>query len=102
MKGNPAVPGGPSMSRPTWLNAFGAFGHVGFFCSRPCARRFLPHQRTIVCNFSAFLRLERKERKGSGLLSAAIELMPGAVKRLDDTSIVHFKRLLVLIHGSGW
>jgi YHS domain-containing protein len=30
MEGNPAAPGGPSMSKPTWPNAVRAFGHVGF------------------------------------------------------------------------
>ena len=30
MKGNPLVPGGPLMSKPTWWNAFWVFGHVGF------------------------------------------------------------------------
>jgi uncharacterized protein YbcI len=33
MKGNPAGPGGLLTSKPTWSNAFGVFGHVGFFCA---------------------------------------------------------------------
>ncbi len=32
MKGNPALPGGPLTSKPTWSNAVRAFYHVGFFC----------------------------------------------------------------------
>ena len=31
MKGNPAVPGGPLTSKPTWSNTFRVFHHVGFF-----------------------------------------------------------------------
>ena len=31
MKGNPAVPGGPSTSRPTWSNTFRVFHRVGLF-----------------------------------------------------------------------
>jgi hypothetical protein len=31
MKGNPAIPGGPSVSKPAWRNTAKVFGHVGFF-----------------------------------------------------------------------
>ncbi len=34
MRGNPAAPGGPSISKPTWSNAARAFRHVGFFVFR--------------------------------------------------------------------
>jgi hypothetical protein len=31
MKGSPAVPGGPSASKPRWPNTRKVFGHLGFF-----------------------------------------------------------------------
>jgi uncharacterized protein YjbJ (UPF0337 family) len=34
MKGNPAAPGSPLTSKPTWSNTRGVFSHVGFFFAR--------------------------------------------------------------------
>jgi hypothetical protein len=38
MKGNPAMPGGPLTSKPTWFGSFWVFNRVGFFLLRRCGK----------------------------------------------------------------
>src|ERR1700732_2697973 len=64
MKGNPAVPGGPLASKPTWLNASGCSATSAFFCVR-CSQQPLVTGVDIMSGKTDVVKGRIKEAAGA-------------------------------------
>src|ERR1700681_3566574 len=112
MKGNSAVPGGSSKSKPTWWNAPRVFRYVGFFSPSPSFRKepnmitWLPRWFALLVMLlpfvpvAGFLDLPGQEEKvpgdkdkqpeGKNSTAADEALLKIADYKVDDPGLLEF------------
>ncbi len=96
IRGNPAVPGGSLKSKPTWLDAFRVFGHVGFFLARGSSERpQLPGMNEMLRSYSNTTMAQQIAEAASAFEQQRTGQLPKSV-----TVVLSENTLVITLHGA--